>query len=97
LDQRLAEESALTVREFVTLGMAAQVERIAAFERLSAVRNPDKATLREIEALQREIEAGGGWSIDAQVGKVVSAMGLPAELKMNELSGGWRRRVALAQ
>jgi ATP-binding cassette subfamily F protein uup len=97
LDQKLAEESDLTTREFVALGMAAQRERIAAFERLSAIQDPDRATLREIEALQREIEAGGGWSIETQVETIVSEMGLPADLRMNELSGGWRRRVALAQ
>jgi ABC transport system ATP-binding/permease protein len=97
LDQRLAEESELSAREFVALGMAAQIERIAHFQRLSARQPPDRGTLREIEALQREIEAGGGWSVDMHVGLVVSQLGLPGERRMNELSGGWRRRVALAQ
>ncbi len=97
LDQKLAEESQHTAREFVALGMAAQLSRIAAFERLSAVTSPDRAVLREIEALQRQIDAGGGWSIDRQVDMIVSSMVLPGDLKMSELSGGWRRRVALAQ
>ncbi|HLF11814.1 MAG TPA: ATP-binding cassette domain-containing protein [Gammaproteobacteria bacterium] len=77
--------------------MASQLERIATFERLSANSKPDRATLRQIESLQREIEAGGGWSVDRQVDMIISQMALPAELKMSELSGGWRRRVALAQ
>jgi ATP-binding cassette subfamily F protein uup len=97
LDQRLAEQSELSAREFVSLGMAAQLERIGRFQRLSAVQPPDGATLREIEALQREIEAGGGWSVDMHVDLVISQLGLPGERLMNELSGGWRRRVALAQ
>jgi ABC transport system ATP-binding/permease protein len=97
LEQQLAEESAHTVREFVTSGMRAQTERIARFEALAATQSPDAAVLREIEALQREIEAGGGWSIDVRVATLVSELSLPAELRMNELSGGWRRRVALAQ
>ncbi len=57
----------------------------------------DRAALRRIETLEREIEAGGGWSIDVRVSTLVSALGLPGERRMNELSGGWRRRVALAQ
>ena len=97
LDQKLAEETDEPVREFVARGMAAQRERIAEFERLSASRSPDPAALRTIEALQREIDAGGGWSIDTQVETVISQLQLPAELTMSELSGGWRRRVALAQ
>src|SRR5262245_39018992 len=97
LDQRLAEQSELSAREFVSLGMAAQLDRIARFQGLSAEQAPDRSSLREIEALQREIEAGGGWSVDMHVDLVVSQLGLPGERRMSELSGGWRRRVALAQ
>jgi ATP-binding cassette subfamily F protein uup len=97
LDQRLAEQSDQTVRDFVALGMAEQLRRIALFQELSAAPAPDRAALREIEALQREIEAGGGWSVDVRVNTLISELALPADKTMNELSGGWRRRVALAQ
>ena len=97
LDQKLADESSQTARDFVALGMAAQLDRIAELERLSATPSADGPTLRAIESLQRDIEAGGGWSVDNQVDMLISQMALPAELKMSELSGGWRRRVALAQ
>jgi ABC transport system ATP-binding/permease protein len=97
LDQKLAEESAIGVRDFVALGMAQQLERIAQFQRLSTAGASDRAAMREIEAMQREIEAGGGWSVDVRVSTLISELGLPAEKRMNELSGGWRRRVALAQ
>ena len=97
LDQTLAEESHHTAREFVALGMDLQLERIARFQRLTDTAQKDKTTLREIEDLQREIEAGGGWAIDVQIDRIVSELGLPGERRMDELSGGWRRRVALAQ
>jgi ATP-binding cassette subfamily F protein uup len=97
LDQRLAEQSQQRVREFVASGMAAQMARIARFQELSAAGASAAATLREIEALQREIEAGGGWSIEVQVDRVCSELGLPVQRRLDELSGGWRRRVALAQ
>jgi len=97
LDQRLADESAETVRAFVARGMAAQLERIAEFQRQSAANPTDKAGLAALEALQREIEAGGGWSVDAHVEALITQLGLPADQRMDELSGGWRRRVALAQ
>jgi ATP-binding cassette subfamily F protein uup len=97
LDQKLAEESAMGVRDFVALGMAQQLERIAEFQRLSVAGTSERSALRGIEAIQREIEAGGGWSVDVRVSTLISELGLPAEKRMNELSGGWRRRVALAQ
>jgi ATP-binding cassette subfamily F protein uup len=77
--------------------MVAQLARLTELERLAAVVSPDLATLRAIEALQREIEAGGGWSVDVRVATVISELGLPADRRMSQLSGGWRRRAALAQ
>jgi ABC transport system ATP-binding/permease protein len=97
LEQKLAEESSEVVRDFVARGMATQLQRIAEFQRLTAAGSHDRAVLREIEALQREIEAGGGWNVAVHVATVSSNLGLPADSRMSELSGGWRRRAALAQ
>ncbi len=96
LEQKLADESAEIVRDFVAHGMARQLACIAEYERLTAAAL-DKSQLREIEALEREIEAGGGWNVDVRIDTVVSELGLPADERMSALSGGWRRRAALAQ
>jgi ABC transport system ATP-binding/permease protein len=97
LEQKLAEESSELVRDFVARGMASQLQRIAEFQRLTAEGSQDRAVLRDIEALQREIDAGGGWNVDVHIATVMSNLGLPADRRMHELSGGWRRRAALAQ
>jgi ATP-binding cassette subfamily F protein uup len=97
LDQNLAEESAELVEDYVAHGMVAQLRRIAEFERLSSVAVADAATLHEIEALQRAVDAGGGWNVNVRIETVLSELGLPAGRRMSELSGGWRRRAALAQ
>jgi len=97
LDQSLAEVSEQSVFDFVAEGMAVQLERIARFEALSGQSGTDKSLLRDIEALECEIIAGGGWAVDKQVNAVASQLQLPIEKPMNELSGGWRRRVALAR
>jgi len=97
LEQKLADESDELVRDYVAHGMASQLARIAEFEQLTARSPHDRATLAELEAMQREIEAGGGWNVAVRVSTVLSELGLPAERRMNELSGGWRRRAALAQ
>ena len=97
LDQQLAETSDQPVRDFVTSGMAAQVTLIDEYHALSATEQSDQRTLSSLDELERRITAGGGWSVDAQVDAVCSQLELPVELRMHELSGGWRRRVALAQ
>jgi ATP-binding cassette subfamily F protein uup len=97
LEQKLADESLELVRDYVAHGMAGQLARIAEFERLTVATPHDRAALREIEALQREIEAAGGWNVAVRVNTVISELGLPADRCMSDLSGGWRRRAALAQ
>jgi len=47
--------------------------------------------------LQHRIDAESGWDVEQQVESLMLEMGLPGERKMKELSGGWRRRVALAR
>jgi len=97
LEQELADESQELVRDYVARGMAPQLARIAEFERLTAAVPHDRAALREIEGLQREIDAGGGWNVAVHVNTVISELGLPGDQRMSDLSGGWRRRAALAQ
>ena len=98
LDQALASASQQTVRDVVLEGMLEQRRRIDEFHHLStASSTPDKATLGRLGELERMIDAAGGWSIDVRVDAVVSQLELPAEQRMAELSGGWRRRVALAK
>jgi ATP-binding cassette subfamily F protein uup len=97
LEQKLADESAELVRDYVAHGMASQLARMAEFERLTAANAHDRATLQEIEALQREIDAGGGWNVAVRVSTVISELGLPPGQRMSDLSGGWRRRAALAR
>ena len=57
----------------------------------------DQQGLRELEALHKQIDAHGGWHIEQRVEITISELQLPAEKNMRELSGGWRRRVALAK
>ena len=97
LEQKLADESLELVRDYVAQGMAGQLARIAEFERLTAAAQHDRAVLREIEALHREIDAAGGWNVAVRVSTVISELDLPADRRMSDLSGGWRRRAALAQ
>ena len=97
LEQSLAEASDENVRDFVAQGFAAQIERIERYRRLAETAGDSRETMRDVESLEREIVAGGGWSVDARVDAVLSQLGLPADETLRRLSGGWRRRVALAR
>jgi len=57
----------------------------------------DKHGLRDLEALHAKIDAHDGWHLEQRIETTISELNLPADKKMNQLSGGWRRRVALAK
>ncbi|NNL56009.1 MAG: ATP-binding cassette domain-containing protein [Woeseia sp.] len=96
LSQALPEAGALTVNEIVRSGLH-HVQVLLDDYRERAMSDLDAAGLQELEKLHREIDALGGWHIEQIVDATISDLDLPAEKRMDELSGGWRRRVALAR
>ena len=98
LDQRLPEGINTKVIDVVRQGLKHQIELIERYKTMSdRAEETDKATYTEFESLQSQIDAGGGWNPDQQVQTMISQLGLPAASLMSDLSGGWRRRVALAK
>jgi ABC transport system ATP-binding/permease protein len=96
LEQTLPAEHDLTVSQAVALGLSGLREWVDAYERQAAVAG-SREEIRALERLESHIEAKGGWNIEQRVDAVISEMGLPAERRLVELSGGWRRRVGLAR
>jgi len=96
LDQNLPNTLDLTAREFVAEGLATVQGWLDEYERLSGG-HPDKHQLREIEKLQSKIEGANGWHTEQRIETILSELQLPADKYLSELSGGWRRRVALAK
>ena len=96
LEQSLLATSGLTVREVVKQGMADQQQLLDQYHDLSKTELSEHG-LKQLEDLQHQIDASGIWNIDQQVDKVITQLNLPAGRTLNELSGGWRRRVALGK
>ena len=94
----MPETQDITVREYIADGLRHLQKLLINYEALSHKELKDEKTkLRELQDLQHQIEAEGGWNIDQRVDTIISELDLPAELKLHELSGGWRRRVALGK
>lgn len=60
-------------------------------------RNSHDEWLRDIEEIQKKLEAKNGWQYQQRIETILTRLELPADKKMNTLSGGWQRRVALAR
>lgn len=94
LPQALPEASSQTVFEFVGQGLKELKNLIARYEQLSA---SGEGSTTELDKLEKQIHALGGWQIDQRVESVIDELDLPAKRKLNELSGGWRRRVSIGR
>jgi len=96
LAQTLPEALDQPVREIVRSGLT-DIEKLLEEYKEQAALKLDKNGLKELEALHAKIDAHDGWHIDQRVEETITDLDIPADKKMNELSGGWRRRVALAK
>lgn len=96
LDQALPATLDITARDYVASGLEEIIGLRDEYTALSQ-RAPDPKVLRELEPLQRRIDAAGAWNVDQRIASVISAMQLPGDELLKDLSGGWRRRVALAR
>ena len=96
LDQALPDAMDMPVTDVIRSGLTqveALLEEYARRSRLEL----DKHGLRELEALHAKIDTHDGWHLEQRVETTITELNLPADKKMNQLSGGWRRRVALAK
>ncbi|MDJ0904694.1 MAG: ATP-binding cassette domain-containing protein [Woeseiaceae bacterium] len=96
LAQTLPEAMDMPVRDIVRSGLTDIEKLLETYQQQSRL-ELDKHGLRELEALHAKIDAHDGWHIEQRVDETISDLEIPADKKMNQLSGGWRRRVALAK
>ena len=59
--------------------------------------DPDSRLTAELAKLQQAIEAADGWQLDRHVETILTRLGLEGDRRLDELSGGWRRRALLAR
>jgi len=96
LAQSLPDAMDLGVREVVKSGLIG-IQALLDEYRQRSREELDRAGLRKLEQLHQQIDTHGGWHIEQRIDATISELSLPADKKMHELSGGWRRRVALAR
>ena len=95
LDQSLPAADHKEVYDVVAAGLAEVGELLSRYYHYS--QSGTQADLKQLELVQQELEAKDGWRLQQRVATVLSQLELNGTAKMSELSGGWRRRVALAR
>ncbi len=92
LDQTLPEANDQSVHQVVSSGLG---EHLALVEKHQVALSQGDA--REISRLQDQLDNSGAWEALQNVDTWISLLELPRDVAMATLSGGWRKRVALAR
>ncbi len=96
LPQELPAADGRTVFDVVAEGLDGVGALLAEYHHLSQNIHSD-ADLDKLMHVQQDLEARDGWRLQQLVDSTLSRLQLPADKTLAELSGGWRRRVLLAQ
>ena len=96
LNQELPAADDASVYDVVASGLAELGELLKQFHHLSTEAH-DEAGLKKLARVQEQIEAQDGWRLGQKVDAILDNLELPADTPMKALSGGWRRRVAVAR
>ncbi len=96
LPQELPLADERTVFDVVAEGLDGVGSLLAQYHHLSQNIHNDE-DLDKLMHVQQALEAKDGWRLQQLVDSTLSRLQLPADKTLAELSGGWRRRVLLAQ
>ena len=95
LQQNLPQADGQTVYDLVASGLEEAGRLLAEYHHL--IQAGGDIDMDVLARVQQQLEAHDGWTLQQRVETTISQLQLPGEAKMADLSGGWRRRVALAQ
>ncbi len=100
LSQNPGYDENLTVLETIFASSSGVMQTIRDYEDVChdvAAGKHDDATMQRLSDLQHELEMNGGWEIETNARAVLTKLDIPdTSTKMGTLSGGQRKRVALA-
>lgn len=95
LEQELPLEGQTSVFDWVAGGLSEVGELLVKYNQLLS--SNDANAFEELSSIQLALDANDGWNSQNRVETTLTQLGLNGEEYLADLSGGWRRRVALAR
>lgn len=99
LEQDPPQTTDVTLYDYVAEGLADVGNIIKNYyhqTRLVA-EDPTDKNLARMEVLQSELEARDAWQFEQQISQTLTMLKLDPDVSLSTLSGGWRRKAALAR
>lgn len=99
LPQELPECDSSTVYDYVATGLQELGSLLRRYHELTNQNETlhDNDWMKSIETIQKQIEQQNGWEYENTINTVLEKLDLEPNITMGSLSGGWKRRAALAK
>jgi len=97
LSQNLPERSDITVFDSVSGVFDELGKQLAEYHHLTAHMTDDDLDTNRLAQLQEALDHGDGWNISHRIEATLHRLKLDPEAPLSSLSGGWLKRVAIAQ
>jgi ATP-binding cassette subfamily F protein uup len=99
LEQDVPMAITRTVFDAVAGGLGDLSALVASYHQaaVAVAESGTRAQLEQLGRLQHELEERDAWRIEQRVELVLSRLSLPSDVRVDTMSGGWRRRVLLAR
>ncbi len=97
LEQMPDLDEQATVYDAVAAGLGELGDWISQYHHLLETMDGGEESLKQLGILQHKLETHNGWHFQQRVESTLSKLNLTADVLISSLSGGWKRRVALAQ
>lgn len=86
-----------SIYDVVADGLGELGDWIKRYHELTLLTDLDATAIKQMGELQHKIDVHQGWQIQQRVENILSRLNLNPETKIKTLSGGWKRKVALAK
>lgn len=99
LEQDPPTASTLSAYDFVASGMENAGEILKAYHHQLHVIAEDcsEKQLNKLQRLQEQIDQLDAWQLDSKINQILDRLAIDPESTLDQLSGGWLRKVALAK
>lgn len=89
----------ISLFDYVAEGLSEDAQVIKAYNAQIHKISEDSSerALAELQRLQEILDANNGWQTEQRISNVLTQLGLDGETSLKGLSGGWRRKAALAR
>ncbi|MFW8589730.1 ATP-binding cassette domain-containing protein [Glaciecola sp. 2405UD65-10] len=89
----------ISLFDYVAEGLAEDAQAIKAYYAQAAkvATDTSEEALNELQRLQELLDANNAWQLEQRIVNVLTQLGLDGEVSLQGLSGGWRRKAALAR